>query len=120
MKLTPTQIAILDHRLSTGNIPDVLAETEELGISLAEAEAAAASVARMIEAREIPMEKLSRAEQEVLADCIEGSTYFCDELDAIALGQTTRGKQYRHHAAADHLEKAFSIAFGRRIRCVRD
>lgn len=119
MKLTTIQADILDHRLGSGCVADVLADTEELGISLEEAESAVASVERMIKSGDLPLESLTRIEREVLIDCLDGSTYFCDEGDAIALGETTRGKQLACHKAANALESAFGKAFGRDVECVR-
>lgn len=119
MKLTKTQIDILDHHLSSGCVADVLADTEELGISLNAAERAVANVERMVATGELPLESLTREEREVVIDCLEGSTYFCDWDDAIALGESTRGKQLEAHKAANSLEKILSTTFGRRVECVR-
>lgn len=120
MKLTKTQIDLLDHHLSAGVIAEVLAETEDLAISLAEAEKAVDTVDRMVASGDLPLESLSRVELEVVIDCLEGSTYFCGEGDAIALGETTRGRQAERHKAANALEKAVSAAAGRQVLCTRE
>ena len=123
MKLTPTQIDILDHRMSLGaeHIAECIWSNEEFDppTTQAEAEAACASVEKMLLAGFIPLESLTLAERRVMDDLLDGSTYFANEEDAIALGETTRSKSRTRHKAADELETAFTAAFGERVRCAR-
>lgn len=119
MKLTKTQIDILDHRLSSGCVADCLADTEELGISLTDAECAVEKIKRMVKEGEIPLESLTPTELEVVIDCLDGSTYFANADDAVTLHETTRGAVLEAHKAATRLEAEISKAAGRRVLCVR-
>lgn len=119
MKLASLEIDILEHRLSSGSIAECLADTEELDISLVEAEAAVAQVMADVKAGNLPLYTYSRIELEVVIDCLDGSTYFAGSDDAVAEGNLTRQKLTAQHKAADTLESAVSLVAGRRVKCVR-
>jgi hypothetical protein len=137
MKLTPTQAGFLDHRLSAETVADVIASTHaseaadkagEYGTpawvaefervekeKLPVYEAANAAVAKMVHSKELPLESMTLAEMEVLIDCIEGSTYFANEEDAIASGEITKSKSWHTHTAVDYLVQAIETVTGERI-----
>ncbi len=119
MKLTPSQKALLQHRLSADVIAGCLADTEELKISLAEAEEAERKISAWVEAGQLPLEQMNKVEIEVVRDCLDGSTFFADEDDNIALGYTTRGKQRTFHKAADQLEAEILRVTGAPVRTIR-
>lgn len=142
MKLTPTQYAILDHRLSAETIPEVLASTvaSEAAEKVArygtdgwnavydrvESEnlprfrSAHTEVIKMIEKRDLPLETLTPDQLAVAIDCLEGSTFFADWEDRIACGESTKSKLNTAHKAADQLESALSVVAGRDVECVRN
>ncbi len=137
MKLTPTQRAILEHRLSADTVPSVLASSTaseaadkvgEYGTpawnatydrveaeTLPGFENAAQVVKRMVNSLDLPLESLTPAEMAVVIDCLEGSTFFADEEDAIARGYTTASKARHAHTAAAYLAQAIELVTGNRV-----
>lgn len=108
------------HRIDSGNIPAVLADTEELNITESEAEAAVQRVTGLIKSGSIDIQSLNRAEREVFKDAMDGSTYFCGEGDAIVLKELSRGKSMAMHKAANSLEESFYKETSERIYIPRD
>ncbi len=119
MKLTPTQKDLLLHR-PEDCIVECLADTEELNITADQAQTAVAEVTAMIETGEIDIVGLNRIQREVFKDMLDGSTYFCDADDAIALGETTKGKVAGAHRNADALEQAYFSVTNERVFIPRD
>jgi hypothetical protein len=123
MKLRKYHDEILRHRLDADCTVECLLDYAEGEAPIAHspeaAEAAVGEIYRMLDAGEIDFGCLSRLAVEVLVDCIEGSTFFADENQAIAMGEWTKARSRAAHAAADELEKWISEAAGRRVRCTR-
>ncbi len=118
MKITPTQAAILEHRLSAGTIPEVFADSEP-PVPISETEKAVVEVEGFIALRFLPFETMTKLELEVIIDCLDGSTFFGGggAEDAVAEGTLSRSKLQRWHKAADELEEMVSKAAGHPVRC---
>lgn len=108
MKLTKPMKEILLHRLEEGVIAGVL-ECSEI-CTETEAEEAEARVISAVNSGEIDLSKLTTVEWEVFKDALDGSTFFADSADAVALGPKgggyTRGQLLTWHKAANALEAA--------------
>lgn len=118
MKITPTQRMILEHRLDAGVIPDVLAESEICTVE--QGEIACASIERMLRENEIKFEILTQWELEVVIDCLDGSAFFANSKDAVALGEISKSQLNTMHKAADQLQDEILKTTGRKVYCVRD
>ena len=117
IKLTKTQIDILRHRIESGCIPEVLAESDICTVELADD--AVMEVRRMLDAGGFD-DQLSAIELEVIADCLDGSTYFANIDDAVALKQISKGAALMLFRAANELDALVSRLLGRPICCVRN
>lgn len=117
-KLTKPQVEILRHRLDSGVVADVLIESD-ICTELADAEEAVAAVRDYVENGELPEADALRAlEIEVLADCLDGCTFFAGIEDAVATGELTRGASLSFFKAAGQLEVLISDLCGRQVDCV--
>lgn len=61
----------------------------------------------------ITFEDLLPLEKEIIIDCCEGSTFFCDMEDAVALGELTKSQSIYFHKSADLLEKLLKVSIPR-------
>ncbi len=116
MKLSKIQKEILGHRLDAGVTADCLCDTDE-AISRADADASVKNVKVMVADGAIPTEELSQLEREVLADLIDGSTFFANSEDEVACGNMSHQKLSAWIKAAEQLEDAVSDCIGRACVC---
>lgn len=122
MRLTPTQLAILLHRLE---LADCLADcfsSELVGepgydARYNEVESAASDLCLYVRRNGCWPDALTPLQLEILVDCLEGSTWFADEEDAIARGDLTKSKSRTAHKAADELETILSGLAGYGVVC---
>lgn len=137
MNLTSDHLAVLNHRLELGadDFADLLTDRHPddgpASFTRSEIVAAWSGLALMMAAREVPLEKLTPCELEILCECLEGSTFFCDSDDAVALyalgaknpcylinGKRqgySRGQLARWIKAAEELEAEIFRATDRRV-----
>lgn len=117
-KLSKPQVEILQHRLGSGCVADVLWESEVVE-DVKDAEAAVAAVQAYVEKGELPEDDgITPLEREVLADCLDGSTFFANIDDAVALSHVNRGQFLSWRRAATELETLISRLCGRQVSCV--
>ena len=109
---------LLNHRLESGTIPGVLADSD-IGICEDDAIHAEGSVTTLVQSGEIDLRKLDMVQLALFRDALEGTTYFANEEDAIASGETTKAKMRTAHKAADRLEEAFKSETGRTLEIPR-
>jgi hypothetical protein len=145
MKLTPTQYELIDHRLSLGAelfVEVLMDHAEEPPWTEAEVSSAWEAVNQQVARRVVTLEKLTPCELEIFCDCLEGSTFFCDREDAVALYELgtaelrakvkrplylTEGKPHGYsrsklrtmNKAADELQAEILRATGRRCTTQR-
>lgn len=107
IRLTPTEIEILQHRLE---VPETIADALEEEHDRETVERCAESLRYYLKnCREIVLGQDAVADA-ILADCCNGSTFFGSSEDAVALGEITRGKLLNWQRAAASLEKKFESA----------
>ncbi len=116
---TQSEIDILDHRLQ---VPDAIADALESDFphtgdvqDLVRQLCHYVKIDRAIEAVALP-----ELEKAILADALEGSTFFASSEDALALGEISRGQLLNWHNAANSLEQKISNLLGRNIHIPRN
>ena len=108
IKLTNLEWAIIEHRLSPwGCLTECLEEKFEPNITY---ETAQTLFYKLKVERVINFEELRPLQIEILKDCLDGSTYFAGDLDAVATKELSRGKFLAQRRAAKSLEKKFNKA----------
>lgn len=126
IKLTDSEWGILEHRLDLTDClgecyaDTMYAEAEDAGRKMSDeehrslmetAEAAADKLNGEIRrTRQIDTDKLTALDKWILADCLDGSTFFCDMEDAVWDGELTKGKALSLHKAGHSLERKFNEA----------
>jgi len=109
---TPTEWEIIEHRLAC---PDAIAQALTDGDD--------ECPATLTEYTEDFVEKWATAlwnnpqhidlnddlDRAIIIDCLEGSTFFCDMTDAVALGEISKGKYLAYCKASRSLEKRFKV-----------
>jgi hypothetical protein len=126
IKLTDNEYEILDHRLSLVQcLAEVYADTlaieaEDAGVAFADeqyhaaytlAENAAEKLWETLgRTRQIDADALTDVEKFALADCLDGSTFFCDMDDAVFEGELTKGKALALRRAGQSLERKLNEA----------
>ena len=123
MKLTPTENEILLHRLA---VPDALADTLTdcaegespalPDVSREYVEQVAAELHEAMQARAFIPSVLTPTERAILADCVEGSTFFGNIEDAVALGEVSKSKAARQVAAMESLAEKIGRLIGRQVK----
>jgi hypothetical protein len=126
IKLTDSEWAILEHRL---DLTDCLAEcyastmycnAEDAGRVMSDEEhkaleekAEAAAVKLNLEirrTREIDTDSLTELDKWLLADCLDGTTYFCGIEDAVWDKEISRGKAMSMRKAGYSIQRKFNEA----------
>jgi hypothetical protein len=110
ISLTPGEREILLDR-PEDCVAQSLADTEDLGITEAQAESAFPTVTAMVLSGEVNSTNLDRVGLEVLADMAEGSTFFADWQDR---PDSARFRALLKSAAS--LETKLSALLGRRVK----
>lgn len=110
IELTETQWQMIEHRLTLSDcLADCLHDT--FGWRWSDVEAVANNLYKSLKAsRTIDTDALNPVEIEVIRDCVDGSTWFCDSEDAVATRQMTRGRLLGWHKSAAALEKKLAEA----------
>lgn len=115
MKFTLTEWEIIEHRLGC---PDAIAEclTDHCegeqpasNYSYDEIEASATFLLNL--GRNIC--NVATLDLEILKECCEGSTFFCDIDEGVLAGNLTKDKMYRLMYAADVLENKLNVSIPR-------
>jgi hypothetical protein len=126
IKLTNNEWDIIDHRLCcTDELAEVYADTmycnsEDAGKKISDEErnalfaAAHAEADRLhdqiSESRVINVAALSEVGRFIIADCIDGSTFFCGIDDAVWDGELTKGKSLALRKAGHAITKKLNEA----------
>lgn len=112
LQTTEREWAILEHRLG---VPDSIADvlSYEYGHNRDKVEQVVEILRqkKWDEANNISPEIV----REVLKDCIEGSTYFCDIDDAVEIGEISRGDMLADFRAGHSLVEKVSEAIGEKV-----
>ena len=97
IKLTDSEWGILEHRL---DLADCLADCLHNDDDATEGEneenwqrvyeAADALNRKISQTKTIDVDALTELDKEILADCLDGSTFFCDSEDAVKNGDWSR------------------------------
>jgi hypothetical protein len=126
IKLTDNEWGILEHRLDIHEcIAEVYADTmyceaEDRGEKIAEEQHKAAyeladEAGRKLNTdirrtKQVETDKLTDLDKFILADCLDGSTFFCGIDDAVWDGELTKGKALSLRKAGHSLERKFNEA----------
>ena len=103
IKFTKSEWEILLHRLE---MPDAIAEC----LTSNEPELFDEFLKRIESISLVNHEiKVGTFEHTVIKECAEGSTYFCNILDAVAIGEITKVKQTSMNRARKSLERKLDI-----------
>jgi hypothetical protein len=114
--ITPGEWKLIEHRLE---LTDCLAETmrDTYDWDEKDCEAKARELLRACEKQfaannriELDLGAMDEVTVEILKDCMDGTTYFADVEDAVALRNITRGTALAMERAAQSLEAKFSAA----------
>lgn len=113
LSISPIEWEIIEHRL---DVPDALAGalSDTFGWDESEIEASANRFKFLphdgLGNRLIDVTTLTEIDREVLKDCLEGSTFFADMDDEVALGNMTKGKKLAYRKAALTVSDKLSTA----------
>jgi hypothetical protein len=113
---TPTEAEIIAHRLGQLSEEDELVELfEEEDINLAQASEFASTLSKQFQAKNYVVIIREPSDLLILAEALEGSTYFGDDEYAIRDGLQTRQKSAAHKRSAQTAADKISKLLGREV-----
>ncbi|WP_338924086.1 hypothetical protein V0M98_38370 (plasmid) [Pseudomonas silesiensis] len=113
---TPTEAEIIAHRLGQLSEEDELVELfEEEDINLAQASAFADALSKQFATKNYVVNISEPRDLLILAEALEGSTYFGDGKHAIFDGLQTQQKSTAHKRAAQTAADKISKMLGRNV-----
>lgn len=117
IELTDNEWGILEHRLDLADcLADALHNDDDATESENEANwqrvysAAAALNSTIGQTKTIDVDALTQLDKEILADCLDGSTFFCGAEDAVKNGDWSRQQLAAMQRVGRSLERKFNEA----------